>query len=161
MEKEHINSMLDSMIDALTKKTEILDSIIIANGKQKNILAEAELDFDKFDDSLEEKTLLIEQLNHLDEAFTSVYDRVKEEIVNNKSKYRDYITRMQSLITEITDKSVKIQSEEARNRTLAEKALNASRKGVGAARRSNTMANNYYKSMSQVTDSPQFFDKQK
>lgn len=156
-----LNGYISAIIDSLNSKNAVLDQIIVANGKQKDILESAELDLDLFDNNLEEKAALVNKLNSLDDAFTSVYDKVKEALATNKQNYKVQIEQMKALISEITDKSVKIQSEEARNKKLAEQVISNTRKDVGNARKNSSMASNYYKSMSQVDTSPQFFDSHK
>lgn len=156
-----LNGYIDVIIDGLHKKNEVLDEIIIMNGKQKEIFSAEEIDMDLLEGNLEKKAELVEKLNRLDDGFTSVYDRIKEELPKHKEEYADRIAVMKELISQITDKSVKIQSDEARNKAIAEQFFSKSRREAGNARRSSTMANNYYKSMRQIDSSPQFFDRQK
>ncbi len=156
-----LNGYIDVIIDGLHKKNEVLDEIIIMNGKQKEILSAEEFDMDLLEGNLEKKAELVEKLNHLDDGFTSVYDRIKEELPKHKEECADRIAVMKELISQITDKTVKIQSDEARNKAIAEQFFSKSKREAGNARRSSTMANNYYKSMRQIDSSPQFFDRQK
>ena len=69
---------------------------------------------------------------------------------------------MKQLITGITEKSVTIQSQEARNRKLVEQRFSQERKKVRSMRNTSTVANQYYKNMSRlnVVDA-QFMDKKK
>lgn len=66
------------LIDSLKKK-----SLLLTNLTQKNALQEAAVmsdDTQAFDHILEEKAVLIEELNHLDQGFDLVFERVKGEI---------------------------------------------------------------------------------
>lgn len=156
-----LNGYIDVLIEGLQKKIEVLDQIIVMNDKQKEILSSEEFDMDLLDGNLEEKGKLIDQLNSLDNGFTSVYDRVKEELPKHKDEYAKQIAVMKELISLITDKSVKIQSDEARNKAMADQIFSRSRREAGEVRRNSNMANNYYKNMSRIDTAPQFFDQQK
>lgn len=156
-----LSGYIDIILDGLSKKDRVMDDIIALNARQREVLTSEEYDMDSLDEILEEKSALIEQLNRLDEGFTSVYDRVREELPNHKSEYAEQITQMKLLITSISEKNVAIQSEEVRNNELAKKFFGNARRVAGNARRSNTMANSYYKSMKQIDSAPQFFDRQK
>lgn len=156
-----LSGYIDVMVEGLQKKIEVLDQIIVMNDKQKEILSSEEFDMDLLNDNLEEKGKLIDQLNSLDNGFTSVYDRVKEELPKHKDEYAKQIAVMKELISLITDKSVKIQSDEARNKAMADQIFSRSRREAGDVRRNSSMANNYYKNMSRIDTTPQFFDQQK
>ena len=73
---------------------------------------------DDFDQTVEDKAALIQQLDQLDSGFDKLYSRVKEELQGNKEAFSEQIAKMQELIRSITDRSVKIQSQEARNKNL-------------------------------------------
>ena len=106
------------MIQSLKKKIQVLDCILDANDRQKIGLEDPALDPDDFDKVVEEKAKYIEHLDLLDQGFDKLFARVKEEVTNNKEAYKDEIKEMQSLIASITEKSNKIQVQEARNKEL-------------------------------------------
>lgn len=108
------------LLQSLEKKNQILDDIIRENEKQEVILKQEELDMDALDASLEEIGTLVEQLERLDNGFESVYDKVRTEIVANKSMYQNEIARMQEAIQQITDKVVKINACRMRNQMRAD-----------------------------------------
>ena len=69
---------------------------------------------------------------------------------------------MQQMITEITDKSVAIQTLEERNRKAVAEALSNERKELGQGKRSLNVAMNYYRNMSGANVvPPQYMDKKK
>ncbi len=105
---------------------------------------------------------MIEQLNQLDEGFQQIYDRIKPILQQQKEVYKEEIRTMKQLITEITDRSTTVQTQEVRNRDLAVKRFSAVKGNIRQARASNQAASQYYKSMSRlnVVDS-QFMDKKK
>ena len=114
MEETYISIMLQS----LKKKAAVLDEIIRLDDLQKDRLTDSECPVEDFDQTVEDKGKLIEQLGQLDSGFEKLYAQVSEELQDNKEQYADEIRQMQSLIRSITDKSVKIQAQEARNKDL-------------------------------------------
>lgn len=109
---------IDIMIQSLEKKEQVLDRIIELDIKQKNQLEDPQLTPDDFDEVVEAKSRLIDQLNNLDSGFEKLFERTKEELNGHKEDYKEQIRTMQEHIRSITDKSVKIQSQEARNKDL-------------------------------------------
>lgn len=147
------------MIQSLGKKSELLDKIIAKNKEQKYLFEDEESDPDRLEENMQEKSDLIDQLNELDEGFQQIYDRIKIALQRDKESYKEEIHTMQKLITEITEKSTTVRTQEQRNRVLAEKRFAAVKKGIRKARTSNQAASKYYKSMANlnVVDS-QFLD---
>jgi len=149
------------MIDGLKKKILILNQILGFTNKEKELLQTEPFDMDVFDGNMKEKSALVEQLTLLDNGFTSVFDRVKIELETDKAMYEDQISQMKILISKITEFSVKIQTQEVRNKDLVQKQFGNIKKELVTARRSGQMASNYYKSMSMVDTEPQFLDQKK
>ena len=142
------NTYVTALIESLEKKNKVLDEILIKNEEQAALLKEAEFSFDKFDKSIEEKGVLIYRLEKLDEGFEAFYAKVKAELDSDRKKYKSSILKMQMLITDITDKSSKIQAGEARNKAALEAffrgerdKLKAGRSGVNAVKSYNRVMN--------------------
>ena len=72
------------MIQSLKKKIEVLDCIIDADERQKIDLEDPSLDPDDFDKIVEEKARYIEHLDLLDQGFDKLFERVKEQVNNNR-----------------------------------------------------------------------------
>jgi len=153
---------INIMIDSLRKKDKILDDIIVQNDIQSNLAAKAELDLDEFGKSAEAKQELIEQLNVLDEGFQSLFDKVKVEINERKPRYAAEIHQMQDLIKSLSEKGIRIQAQEEKNRLSLTAHFSKMKKEVKVAKKSMQVASGYYKSMSKtsVVDS-QFMDRKK
>jgi len=136
------NQYIPIMLQSLKKKEQILDAIMALNDRQREELENPSLDPDDFDKTIEEKAAQIETLEALDAGFQEVYEKVRDELNDNKDAYRDEIARMQDYIRRLTEKSAKIQVEEARNKSLMEQKillLSASRsRKFARARRSST-----------------------
>ena len=156
------NEYLDIMIQSLQKKAKVLDGILAKNQEQREILEREELDADALEKNMQEKSDLVDQINPLDEGFEELYARVKEVLDRERPKHTDEIAQMQRLIAEITEKSVSIQSGEARNRRLMETKFSQERKRALKKSMSSTVTRQYYQTMTKlnVVDA-QFMDKKK
>ena len=144
---------LQMMIDSLKKKKGILIRIIELNEEQNQILSEETLNGDAFDDNMKAKGSCIDELDLLDEGFQSLYDRIKEELAGNKTKYSSEIAAMKQLIKEVTELGAKIEVQEAHNKVKVE-----ARQEHREAKRSASMAKSYYQNMSKLSNEPQFMD---
>lgn len=153
---------VDIMIQSLNKKLQVLDRILELNGIQKTILEDAVATVEDFDKTVEEKAKLIEQMEQLDSGFEKLFARVKEELEANKEGYSDAIKTMQSCIRRITDKSMEIQAEEARNRELMVRKFAYVKDSAKNVRTNSKVATQYYKNMMNLNYvDPQFMDNKK
>ena len=139
---------IEIMIQSLEKKEQVLDKIIELDMIQKNQLEDPNLEPEAFHEVVEAKSQLIEQLNNLDSGFEKLFARTREELDGNKEMHKEQIRIMQDHIRSITDKSVKIQSQEARNKELMMQKFNAIKKQAREVRKGTAVANQYYKAMS-------------
>ncbi|MBQ8526951.1 MAG: flagellar protein FliT [Lachnospiraceae bacterium] len=155
MEKQYLSIMEES----LEKKIGILDRIIAKNKEQTDILNNPDMKWEDFDDNANQKMELIEEIDKLDEGFEDLFERVKEELQSpgGKEKHSDSIARMQGMIQQITERSVSIQTQEARNKALVEKYFQETRDKIRKGRTSSKAAMDYYKSMSQASFSQAHF----
>lgn len=141
------NQYITIMLQSLHKKEKVLNSIIQINKRQKEELENPSLDPDDFDKTVEEKSELIEQLELLDNGFEKLYEKVREELQTNKEIYKDEILKMQGCIRTLTDRSMEIQAQEARNKQLMEQKFANVKKQVKEIRSSQKVVNQYYKNM--------------
>ena len=147
---------------SLDKKIVILNKIIEQDGIQLQQLQNPNLDPDEFDQTVEAKAKLIEELELLDQGFDQIFKRVKREIGDHKEAYKAEIRSMQEKIRQITDKSMQIQAQEARNKALMEQKFSAIHKQVKEIRQSQKVVNQYYRNMMKRTyTEPQFLDNKK
>lgn len=153
---------IDIMIQSLERKLQVLDQIIEVNSRQENILEDKKADIDEFDKCVEEKAAFIEQMQQLDSGFEKLYARVEEELKNNKEDHADSIRKMQSLIRKITDKSMEIQAQEARNKDLMVRKITYVKETAKSFRTNSKIASQYYKNMMKINYvDPQFMDNKK
>ena len=151
------DSYMALMIQSLRKKEEVLSVIIEENQKQREILEVVNGTADAFDATVEAKARLIEQLDQLDSGFEKLFERMKEELEGNKEHYAEDIRTAQSLIRSITDKSIEIRTQEARNKDLMTSKFAGIKKQAQKARKSSKAVAEYYRTMAGVID-PHFLD---
>ena len=154
------NTYVDIMIQSLRKKVKVLEEIKKLNEKQKALLEDDKSDADEFDKTVEDKSARIDQLEQLDEGFDQLFARVKEDLTVNREVYTSKIKSMQDYIRQITDLSMEIQAQEARNKELMTRKFTSIRERAKVVRTSSRAANRYYKNMMQLNYvDPQFLDK--
>lgn len=150
------------LIDSLNKKIEILNRIKDINASQKEVALNDEFDDGQWESTLDEKATLIDKLQELNNGFESVYERVRSELNENSSEYKDEITQLKSLIGKITDLSMDIQAEEKRNSELVTKCFTKMRAKLKATKDTNKVASSYMQTMAKMNYvEPQFMDKKK
>lgn len=150
------------LLQSLEKKNVLLDQMISLNSEQEVILKREEFDMDAFDEAISRQSACLEELDKLDHGFEAVYDRVREELMQNKERYRTEIAGMKEQIQQITDKIVTINAGNMRNKMLAENQFKKKQLAIGSGMSKNKAASNYYNSMNNLNYvSPQFYDSKK
>ena len=158
-EVEMKETYLDIMQQSLEKKIVVLERIMELNQEQRIGLENPELDPDQFDEIVEAKQEMIDQLEQLDSGFEKLFDRTKEELNGHKEEHADKIRLMQGHIKSITDKSVEIQAQESRNKDLMTKKFMMIKEQARAFRTSGRVANQYKQNMDKLNFiDPQFMD---
>lgn len=151
---------LQILEECLKKKMDVLDQIIVLDGKQYEISSHQPMDFEAYDQTMEEKGKLIDEVLRLDEGFTTTFEHVKEDLLSHKDIYAKKIAALQELIRATTDKSVTIEAQEQRNKTSMEAGLQMKRNEIRQMKKSTSAALQYYKAMSRINDvDPQLMDK--
>ena len=137
------NSYIEILKQSLTKKIELLDTIMALNVLQK----EADL---------------VEQLSKLDDGFSQIYDRVRADLTENRGAYSEDIAQMKRDITAIMDKSTAIQSQEKRNQVLMQQKFTSVKKQIKEVKKSRQAVNSYYRNMMKMgTPGSTFLDDKK
>ena len=150
------------LLQSLEKKNELLDQMILQNRAQEQILKQEEFDMDAFDEAIDRQSAYVEELDKLDRGFEAVYDRVREELMENRERYRTEITRMKEQIQKITDKIVTLNAGNMRNKMLAENQFKKRQSAIGSGISKNRVAENYYNNMNNLNFvTPQFYDNKK
>ena len=157
-----MDNYLSVLEDSLKKKLQILDELTDYTMQQQELLKVEELDSEAVDRLVDQKEPLIQRIMELDQGFETVYDRIKEQLLGNKEQYAAQIRALQSLIGELTDKSVKLQTMEQRNKSAVEQQFRKSREKIRQGRQNKQAALNYYKNMNNANYvPPQFLDDKK
>lgn len=154
-----MENYLSVLEDSLRKKLQILDELTTYTIQQQELLKAEELDYDVFDQLVEKKDPLVQRIVELDQGFETVYDRIKEQLLGHKEQYAVQIQTLQTLIGELTDKSVKLQAMEQRNKVAVQQQFHKSREKIRQGRQNKQAAMNYYKNMNNSNYvPPQFLD---
>ena len=157
-----VETYLQILIESLEKKSKVLDQIMETDERQSQIAAHQPFDMEAFDATMDEKSILIEELNKLDDGFTQTFSMIQKELQRDKTTYQEQIRILQDLIRETVDKGVTIEVQEKRNKAAMEVALRAKRQEIKQWKISKNAANKYYQSMSNInTVDPQLMDRKK
>lgn len=150
------------MIESIEKKLAVLDEVAVLNKRQLEASSAQPFDLEVYDEIMEEKGKLIDELERLDEGFTSTYELVKDDVKENPGQYRDKVLQLQELVRRAIDKGVEVEVQEKRNRKSLETAMAMQRKELRQKRVSQSAALKYYKANSKINSvDPQLMDKKK
>ncbi len=136
------------MQESLLRKKKYLEQVLSLTEEQERVAKEKKFDERVFGDIIDNKDVLINNINEIDKGFTSVYDRVRAEVLANQDLYHDELVEMQKLIKECVDLGMRIEVLEERNRATLEQVFAVGFKGIKQVKQSKQVANKYYKSMS-------------
>lgn len=157
-----MDTYLDMLQDSLKKKLDILNRIMDCQREESDMLKDENMDRDAFDRNITEKVELAESIDSLDDGFEQVYDRIREEMVNNKAKYVVQIRNMQNMIAEISEKNVLIQAEENRIKLEVDNYAKRESAALRLRRDNGKAARSYYNNMKKLNYvGSQFMDKKK
>ncbi len=157
-----MDNYLDILEESLQKKLKVLEEITVYNQEQEQLLKKEKVSLEELDKNMEQKDELIVKLSGIDEGFETLYERIKEQLLANKDAYREQIGKLQQMISQITEKSVSIQAQEARNKKLIEDYFRNERNQIRQNRQSSRAAYNYYKSVNNTNVAmPQMMDQKK
>ncbi len=157
-----IESYLDILEESLRKKSVVLDEIIEYNNAQECLLKQEKISLEDLDENMNQKDILVQRVTELDEGFETLFERIREQLQANRDLYREQIGRLQGLIAQVTEKSVSVQAQEARNKKLIEDYFAAERGQLRQGIKASKAAYGYYKSMSNSNAlPPQFMDQKK
>lgn len=153
---------LQILIESLEKKNEILDQVIRLDEEQAELSAHQPMDMEAYDQTMESKGKLIEEINKLDDGFSSTFELIADEVKSNPALYREQVLKLQQLIREAVDKGVRVEAQEKRNRAALENVFRMKRQEIKQLKVSTSAAAKYYKSMSRINEvDPQLMDRKK
>lgn len=150
-------SYLDMLSRSLDRKLEILKQIEQENRKQTDLLdfpvqgAEFSGKWEEaFDQTVEAKGRMIEELTRLNDGFDLLFSKVQVELTLQKEKYRTQLARLQDQIQEVTEMSNRIQVQEQRNKALVDQYFSEERTKIKVGKRSTATAMKYYQTMNRT-----------
>ena len=153
---------LQIMTESLEKKIDILDQIFEVNKRQFEALSARPFNAEAYDMIMEEKGKLIDEIERLDEGFTSTYELVREAVQKEPDQYRDKVLYMQELVRRAVDKGVSIEAQEKRNKASMETAISSKRNEMKERRVSAKAATQYYNAVNKLNKiDPQLMDRKK
>ena len=115
-----MENQLTILSESLDKKLEVLQKIREYNKRQEEIFSAEKVDMSLFDDAVEEKQRLIDEVVRLDEGFEILYEKLAKELEGNRQRYAAQIRELQAKVAKVTELSVSVQAQEARNKKLVE-----------------------------------------
>lgn len=142
-----ILTQLEMLEKCLVCKDELLTEVYRETREQEAILDTEPFSEEAFDGTLKRKGEYIEKISQYDQGFEQVFGRIRDEVIAGKETYRPCIERMQKLIGQVTDKAVRIQSLEQKNKVKLEIYFNNRRQQIKNFNVSSRTVSNYYKSM--------------
>ncbi len=148
---ESTENYLQILIDSLDKKNALLDRLIEKNRMQYTVIKGKDyedVDWDAFNLLVSEKEVAIDKIVEIDNGFEEVYERIHDEVTNDRQKYRSWLLRLQEMITVLTEKGAQIQVGEERNRQMIDGIFQKTRQQIKTQRTSINVASNYYRTMS-------------
>lgn len=157
-----IENYLVILEDSLKQKIAVLDEIAGWNAEQEALLKQEELPLEEFDGCVDKKDALIQKLSELDEGFDGLYEKIREQLLANREACREQINHIQQLISKVTEKSVSIQAQEARNKKAVEDYFVREKQQLREGRQNSKAAYDYYRNMNNTNVvPPQFMDQKK
>ena len=103
-----------------------------------------------------------DEIERLDEGFTSTYELVREAVQKEPDQYRDKVLYMQELVRRAVDKGVSIEAQEKRNKASMETAISSKRNEMKERRVSAKAATQYYNAVNKLNKiDPQLMDRKK
>ena len=157
-----IKKYLLILAETMEKKISILQALLEATRRQEQIAIQEDFVLEAFEENMDQKDVLLGQIDELDEGFESVFTQIRTELTAKKELYKDDIKKIQELIRKCTDLEVEIQALEARNRNRLELIFAREQKELRQVKANSKVVSSYYNSMrpSQNVDSI-FMDQKK
>lgn len=148
--------------ESLKKKKTVLQALLESTRRQKDYIDNAEeFDPDVFQESLDEKDALLEELNQLDQGFEQLFMQVGSDLKAEQEMYRKDIDDMQSMIRECTGLGVDIERLEQQNKNKLSVRFSEQKKEIRKIKTTNKVASTYYKTMSNTHNTDAYFMDQK
>lgn len=161
-QKEQSKAYLNILISSIQKKEQCLQEILEYSNQQGEILAQQDPDLEALDALVLKKAPLIEEINRLDEGFSTLFQRVEKTVKQDPKAVQLEINKLQNLIRSVTDLSTRIQAKEQNNRLKMEMALAAKKEAIRDFQLQSKTTDSYHKSQYGYAQGEAYFiDKKK
>jgi hypothetical protein len=140
-----VTNELQLLIEALQKKEKILQEILDKSRLQLQVAGEETLDTEKFDALVDDKDVLLAEMEKLDEGFDATYQRIRDELLAQKDKYKTEISALQKLIGDTIDLGAQIHTTETRTKDKLSGAILKSKRELSQKKTSARAVSDYYK----------------
>ena len=154
---ENSHNYIQVLIATLQKQVQVLQQILSITQEQSVIAGKADFDEIMLEESLNKKDILIAELNKLDDGFTTVYGRVRSEMMGRQEFYKDELQQMQTLIKECTDLGVEIKVLEERNREKMTQGFANKHQKYSSKRTAASVASHYHQTMNNTKIANSYF----
>lgn len=144
---EQLTVYVSALQDSLNKKLDIMKQLLQLTREQSDILKQDSPDMEHFDEHMEKKGVLLEEMAELDKGFDVLFNKIGSELKEKKYQYQSQILQMQNAIRSITDCGVQLEGLEKRNRDAFQRYLTGARKEIKSFKVSNKTATSYYQNM--------------
>lgn len=145
------------LIDSQDQKVKILEKILELTKEQSELLEDSSFEPDDFTNIIQKKELHIKKLEVLDNGFQKLFEKVKDEITNNKYNYKEEIEELKETITIIADLGTELELKEKTNKRKMETFFTLKKKEIKDFNKSKQTADNYQKNMNGQDDNLSFF----
>lgn len=153
---------LQLLIETLEKKERILQKILDKSKIQLEVTEQEFLDAECFDQLVDDKEVLLEEMAKLDEGFDRTYERIRDELLQHKDEYKKEIAHLQKLIAKGVDLGAQISATEGRTKDKLVGSLKRTKKELAKKRVSSKIATDYYKTTNNLKHIDSLFlDKKK
>lgn len=152
---------LQMLIESLKKKIGIMDNILLASKEQEKLANSTEFDSERFDELFDQKDVLLKEMGELDQGFDATFSRIRDELLDNKEKYRDEILQLQQLIRATVDHGAEIAATESRTKDSLGNVMKRQKQDLAKRKVSSKTVMDYYKTSSQLNHVEPFFMDQK
>ncbi len=142
-----MNVYINAMKDSLSRKLNVVKSLLQLTKKQEELLRQESLDMGEFNSIITEKEKVLRELKELDKGFDALFARCDNELKEKKYFYQSQILEMQNLIRSITDCGIQIEGLEKKNKELFQQHMTGARKEIKSFKVSNKTASSYYQNM--------------
>lgn len=158
-----VHTYINVLVDSLEKKKTVLEQILELTEEQKILLQQESFDEEKFNKTMDAKDTFLKELEHLDQGFEQIYEKVSLTLKHNKDLYKTEILTAQGYIKVIMDLSISIRALEEQNKTRFPICLMKKRDQIRNFKVTNRVATSYYRNMPNIHQEGQsyFLDRKK